>query len=172
MAKPDIKNNTEAFSWKSNLRSLAWGLLIAAMFMVISLPSMILILFGMVPTIFAWIIDKSEKKYAMFSVMGMNFSGLFPYLIDIWFKDHSTQAAINILSNLFDLLVIYGASIFGWILFMSLPPMIIIFLMAISDRRIALLKSNQNKITEEWGEDIINDYETLNTPSNNSEAEA
>ena len=172
MAKPDIKNNTEAFSWKSNLRSLAWGLLIAAMFMVISLPSMILILFGMVPTIFAWIIDKSEKKYAMFSVMGMNFSGLFPYLIDIWFKDHSTQAAINILSNLFDLLVIYGASIFGWILFMSLPPMIIIFLMAISDRRIALLKSNQNKITEEWGEDIINDYETLNSPSNNSEAEA
>jgi hypothetical protein len=172
MAKPEIKNNVDAFSWKSNLRALAWGLLIAAMFMVISLPSMILILFGMVPTIFAWIIDKSEKKHAMFSVMGMNLSGLFPYLMDIWFKDHSTKAAISILSNLFDLVVIYGASIFGWVLFISLPPIIIIFLMAISDRRIALLKSIQKKITEEWGEEIINDYETLNNPIDSSETES
>ena len=130
---------------------------------------MILILFGMMPSIFAWIIDKSEKKYAMFSVLGMNLSGLLPYLMDIWFQDHSTEAAISILSNLFDIMVIYGAAIFGWILYVSLPPMIIMFLMVIADRRIVLLESNQRKITKEWGEDIINDFESLGNTTNEAD---
>jgi hypothetical protein len=169
MAKTKNNNKVQEFSWKSNLRALAWGLLIATMFMVISLPSMILILFGMMPSIFAWIIDKSEKKYAMFSVLGMNLSGLLPYLMDIWFQDHSTEAAISILSNLFDIMVIYGAAIFGWILYVSLPPMIIMFLMVIADRRIVLLESNQRKITKEWGEDIINDFESLGNTTNEAD---
>ena len=169
MAKTENNSKEQQFSWKSNLRALAWGLLIATMFMVISLPSMILILFGMMPSIFAWIIDKSEKKYAMFSVLGMNLSGLLPYLMDIWFQDHTTEAAISILSNLFDLMVIYGAAIFGWILYVSLPPVIITFLIVISDRRIVLLESNQRKITKEWGEDIINDFKSLSNTKNEAD---
>ena len=171
MAKIENKNEIQEFSWKSNLRALSWGLLIAALFMFISLPSMILILFGMMPTIFAWIIDKSDKRYAMFSVLGMNLSGLLPYLLDIWFKDHTTEAAIDVLSNLFDLLIIYGSAIFGWLMYISLPPVIITFLMAISDRRIVLLEGNQKKLTEEWGEDIIIDTGTLSNTNNESDTE-
>ena len=124
------------------------------------------------PTIFAWIIDKSEKKYAMFSILGMNLSGLLPYLMDIWFKDHTTEAAIDVLSNIFDLIIIYGSAIFGWIMFISLPPLIITFLMAISDRRIALLEGNQKKLTEEWGEDIIIDSGMQNEEANGTDTEA
>ena len=126
----------------------------------------------MMPTIFAWIIDKSEKKYAMFSILGMNLSGLLPYLMDIWFKDHTTEAAINVLSNIFDLIIIYGSAIFGWIMFISLPPVIITFLMAISDRRIALLEGNQKKLTEEWGEDIIIDSGMQDEEANGTDTEA
>ena len=172
MAETENTNKVQEFSWKSNLRALSWGLLIAAMFIFISLPSMILILFGMMPTIFAWIIDKSEKKYAMFSILGMNLSGLLPYLMDIWFKDHTTEAAIDVLSNIFDLIIIYGSAIFGWIMFISLPPLIITFLMAISDRRIALLEGNQKKLTEEWGEDIIIDSGMQNEEANGTDTEA
>ena len=172
MAETENTKKVQEFSWKSNLRALSWGLLIAAMFIFISLPSMILILFGMMPTIFAWIIDKSEKKYAMFSILGMNLSGLLPYLMDIWFKDHTTEAAINVLSNIFDLIIIYGSAIFGWIMFISLPPVIITFLMAISDRRIALLEGNQKKLTEEWGEDIIIDSGMQNEEANGTDTEA
>ena len=164
-------SENEQASWKSNLRALSWGLLIAATFMMISLPSMILLLFGMVPTIFAWIVDKTEKKYAMFSVLGMNFSGLLPFLIDVWFKDHSTQAAINILSNILDLSIIYGAAFFGWFLYKSLPPLIFTFLKVISERRITVLKTNQKKILEEWGEEIISDFENLDITSNAAEIE-
>lgn len=171
MSEPEIKNNAQPFSWKSNLRSLSWGMLIAAAFMLVSLPSMILILFGMVPTIFAWIVDKSEKRYAMFSVFGMNISALIPFLTDIWFKDHTTKAAIAILSNIFDLIIIYGTAGFGFILFIILPPVISTFLMAIPERRRTALKGKQRKIIEEWGEEIITDFQPLKTASNGADAE-
>ena len=171
MTKLEQSNSDQNFSWKSNLRSLAWGLLIAITFMLISLPSMILILFGMVPTLFAWIVDKSEKKYAMFSILGMNFTGLFPFLMDIWFEDHTTKAAIAVLSSLIDLIIIYGAAGFGFIMFIALPPVITTFLMAISERRITALISNQKKIAEEWGQEIIADFELLDLTSNDIDAE-
>ena len=171
MNEPGNRNGKRQFSWKSNLRSLSWGILIAAAFMVISLPSMILILFGMVPSIFAWIVDKSEKKYAMFSVLGMNISGLIPFLTDIWFKDHTTKAAIAILSNLFDLIIIYGSAGFGFILFIILPPIIITFLMAIPEHRITTLKGKQKKVIEEWGKEVITDFQTLKIASIGTNAE-
>jgi hypothetical protein len=85
----------------------------------------------------------------------MNFSGLLPFLIDIWFKDHSTDAAIAVLTNVFELMVIYSAAAFGWLLYVSLPPVITTFLTVISERRVAVLKANQQKILEEWGDGII-----------------
>ena len=169
MAKPENRDNGQGFSWKSNLRSLSWGLLIAGAFMVISLPSMILILFGMVPSIFAWIVDKSEKKYVMFSILGMNVSGLIPFLTDIWFKDHTTKAAIAVLSNFFDIIIIYGAAGFGFILVIILPPMISTFIMAIPERRITALKGKQEKIIKEWGEKVIIDFQNLTIASNDAE---
>ncbi|MBT3306809.1 MAG: acyl-CoA synthetase [Alphaproteobacteria bacterium] len=143
------------------LRALIWGMVFVGTFMMISLPTVILVMFGLLPTIVAWVIDRSPQKYAMFCVFGMNFSGLLPFLMDIWFDDHSVDAAVNIMSNVFDLMVIYGAAAFGWMLFMSLPPVITTFLTVMSERRVTVLKSNQETIIEEWGDGVLNVVETL-----------
>ena len=82
-------------------------------FLWISMPTVVLVIFGLLPAIVAWVVDRSEQKYAMWCVFGMNFSGLLPFLMDIWFKDHTTDAAIAILTNVFDLMVIYSAAAFG-----------------------------------------------------------
>lgn len=143
------------------MRVVVWGTVLIGTCMMISLPTVILVFFGLLPTIVAWVIDRSEQKYAMFCVFGMNLSGLLPFLMDIWFKDHSTDAAVAVLTNVFELMVIYSAAAFGWMLFIALPPVITTFLTVILERRVAVLKGNQKTILEEWGEGIITVIGTL-----------
>lgn len=136
------------------MRKAMWILLCLVALLVISLPTVLLLLFGMLPTIVAWVIDRSQQKYATFCVCGMNFSGVFPFLSDVWFKDHSTDAAVRILTNVFDLMVIYGAAAFGWMMFIAVPPVITQFISAMLQKRVATLREQQQKIIEEWGEGV------------------
>ncbi|NQU59897.1 MAG: hypothetical protein HQ512_02100 [Rhodospirillales bacterium] len=140
---------------------MIWGIVFVGTFMMISMPTVILLMFGLLPTIVAWVIDRSPQKYTMFCVFGMNFSGLLPFLMDIWFVEHSIDAATKIMSNVFDIMVIYGAAAFGWMLFVSLPPVITTFLTVMSERRVTVLKGNQRTIIEEWGDGVLTVIETL-----------
>lgn len=136
------------------MRKVVWILLCMVALLVISLPTVLLLLFGMLPTIVAWVIDRSQQKYATFCVCGMNFSGVFPFLSDIWFKNHSTDAAVRILTNVFDLTVIYGAAAFGWMMFVAVPPVVTQFISAMLQRRVQVLRAQQQTIVEEWGEGV------------------
>ena len=147
------------------LRVLIWGGLILGTAMMISLPTVMLVLFGLLPSIVAWIIDRPEQKYATFCVIGFNFSGVFPYLMEIWFDIHSIDAAIEILTNVFDLFVIYGSATFGYMVYFALPPVITTFLSAMPDRRLEELRVTQKSIIEEWGGNVacaIDDLDPMN----------
>ncbi|HEX9703149.1 MAG TPA: acyl-CoA synthetase [Rhodospirillales bacterium] len=137
-----------------DLRKVVWFLLILVSMLVMSLPTVVLLLFGMLPTIVAWVIDRTEQKYATFCVCGMNFSGLFPFMSDVWFKEHTTDHAVRILTNMVDLMVIYGAAAFGWMMFKTVPPVITQFLSVMLQRRVAVLREQQKTIMEEWGEGV------------------
>ena len=136
------------------MRKAVWILLCMVAMLVISLPTVLLLLFGLLPTIVAWVIDRSQEKHATFCVCGMNFSGVFPFLTDIWFKNHSIDAAVRVLTNVFDLMVIYGAAAFGWMMFIAVPPVVTQFISAMLQRRVQVLRAQQQTIVEEWGEGV------------------
>ena len=146
------------------LRILIWGGLIGGAFMLISLPTVMLVFFGLLPSIVAWIVDRTEQKYATACVFGLNFAGLFPFLLEIWFEDHSLDAAMRIMTDVFDLLVIYGAAGFGVMLYMALPPFVTTFLSVMSEHRVTVLKDNQANIIEEWGEGVASVLEAAESP--------
>ncbi len=120
----------------------------------ISLPTVLMIAVGMPPTVVAWIIDRSHQKSATYCVAGMNFCGLFPYLMDLWLGTHSLKAAGAIVTDVFALLVIYGAAAFGWMIFVAVPPVVGTFLTVMSQRRVAQLRTLQRDIIQEWGESV------------------
>ncbi len=136
------------------LRWGIWFVLGLVTMAIISMPTVLLIFFGLMPSIVAMVIDRTEGRYATFCVLGMNLSGLFPYLTDVWFQVHTTDMAIRIMTNVFNLLIIYGSAGFGWMLYMALPPVITTFLSAMSQRRVAVLREKQAQIIEEWGESV------------------
>lgn len=120
-----------------------------------SVPSMVLLFFGMLPTAGAALMDRGPHRYAWLSVGGVNFAGVAPYLLDLWFKGHSLTRALSHLTDVYTWLVILGASSFGWLLHIVTPPVASAFLQVATQRRIATLRANQRKLVEQWGPDVV-----------------
>ncbi|MBL6945739.1 MAG: hypothetical protein ISR47_03790 [Rhodospirillales bacterium] len=109
---------------------------------------------GMPPTLVAWMIDRTYQKSATYCVAGLNFCGLFPYLLDLWLGLHSVDSAFSMMSDVFTLLAIYGSAAFGWMMFIAIPPVVATFLTVIAQRRVAQLRTLQRDIISEWGEGV------------------
>ena len=126
---------------------------------ILSLPTVVLLFFAMMPAIVAFIIDRSPQKYSVYCVGGLNFCGVYPFLTDLWTGQHTVSAAADILTDVFSLLLIYSAAGFGWMIFIAVPPLVGAILTVISQRRIAQLSRIQRTLIEEWGEDVAGHIE-------------
>jgi len=137
-------------------QSLVWTLMLMGSLMAISLPTVILVFFGMMPTLVAAIVDRSKGKAATFCVGGMNFCGVFPWLLEMWFGHHSISAALGYLTDPFILLIMFGSSAFGWVMFTAIPPVVISILTVTSQHKVAGLRDEQKKMIQEWGAEVAN----------------
>jgi len=131
---------------------------------VMSLPSVMVIVFALLPTFVAFIVDQTPEKNALFCVGSLNMCGVLPYLFDLWTGDNSMDAAILILTDVFSLVVIYGASAFGWMIFQSLPPIIATFITVLAQSRVSSLRSAQRKLIEEWGDIVVTPQNSIDMP--------
>lgn len=134
---------------------ILWFTVIIALLLPWILPSMIVILVGMVPSIVALVVDRSPRKYGTLTIASLNFAGVLPYLVKLWAKSQSLENALNIVVDVFALIVMYGAAGFGWMIFLTIPTFVASIFMVVSQRRVAVLRENQRKIIEEWGESVI-----------------
>jgi hypothetical protein len=117
--------------------------------------SIILAFLGLLPTLVAFIIDKSSKKYSTFCVGAMNITGVFPAMLELWAGQNNITHAIQIITNVFDLFVMYAAASFGWLLYIAIPPVVNALLAVASQHRVTQLREKQRDLIMEWGEDII-----------------
>lgn len=144
-----------------NLRTITWGLIILALLLVVALPTVIFLAFGLLPAMVALIIDRTEEKSATFCVGGLNFCGVFPYIFELWLGDNSLEQASQMLTDVFVLAVMYGGACMGWMLYLSVPPVIASFIQVLSQRRLQQLRKLQRDIIEEWGEEVMMDADPV-----------
>ena len=106
-----------AQSSKKRSALVLWTSIIVLSLLIFALPTVVLVVCGMLPTFVAFIIDRQPERYATFCVASMNVCGVFPYVLDLWTGSHSLISAVHILTNPFALFIIFGAAAFGWVLF-------------------------------------------------------
>ena len=158
-------------SKENSLRPLLWILLLSII--LLKFPeSIVLLLVGLLPTMVAFIIDKSSGKYATLCVGAMNITGIFPSIYKLWTGQNNFTQAIQIISNIFDLVIMYGAAGFGWILYIIIPSAVSALLNIIAERRISRLRSQQRDLITEWGKDVSVRPETIKNSENKSLAES
>lgn len=134
--------------------NLTWMLVVGTFLLVIAAPTMIILFFGMLPTLVAYIIDRTQQKSATFCVGAINFIGVFPYIMDLWGGFNTVDVALSNVSDLFAMLVMYSAAAFGWLLFMAMPTVVASFVTVLQQRKVATLRAEQKDLIEEWGAEV------------------
>ena len=147
-----MSNTSEGINWNLILGIGAILVLLTAF----SLPSLIVLTVGLLPTGVAFIVDRSDQKTGTFCVGGMNLCGVFPYVMKLWTGNHTPTAAMEIISDVLSLLIMYAAAGFGWMIFLTIPPVIATFLSIIAQTRVKVLRATQQEIVVAWGPEVAN----------------
>ena len=119
-----------------------------------SLPTMLLMFAGMLPTLVAALTDRSPSRYAWICVGGMNFAGLAPAMLTLWFGHHEITYALHQVMSIAVMLMAYLAAAVGWALYFVMPPIVMTVMAATSKRRAASLHAQLKKLEEEWGKEV------------------
>lgn len=115
------------------------------------LPSVMILGIGMTPTLAAMITDRRKEKYATLCVGCMNFTGVLPFMIELWTNDHSYDNAFRLIGEPFTWLVMFGAAAIGWAIYFVTPGIAGMFIGMRADQRIQRLRRRQRDLVEEWG---------------------
>ncbi len=146
----NMSNTSGGVNWNMVLG----GGVILAVFAAFSLPSLIVFAVGLLPTFVAYLIDSSDQKFGAFCVGGLNMCGVFPYVLKLWNENHTPAAAVDVITDVFTLFIMFTAAGFGWMIFLAIPPVIASFLSVMAQTRVKTLRTIQKEIMEEWGPEV------------------
>ncbi|MFL2933902.1 MAG: acyl-CoA synthetase [Thalassobaculaceae bacterium] len=135
-------------------------ILILVGLLVFTLPTVLVLITGMVPSFIAYATDRRREKYKTLSVGCMNLLGVLPLLTGLWTKDHSFDMAFSLFADPFNWLIVLGSAATGWTIFLIAPSFVAMFLSARIELSVDRLKRRQNKLIEEWGDGVSGNNES------------
>ena len=134
--------------------------------LIFTLPTVMVLIVGMIPTFIAYATDRRKEKYKTVSVGSLNFVGVLPLLVTLWTKDHSFDMGFTVLADPFNWLMVLGSASAGWTIYLVAPSIVSIFLQARIELSVERLKKRQARLIEEWGEGVSGDRK-LNQKNSN-----
>ena len=138
-------------------------ILIIVGLLIFTLPTVLVLITGMVPSFIAYATDRRREKYKTLSVGCMNLLGVLPLLTMLWTKDHSFDMAFSLFVDPFNWLIVLGSAATGWTIFLIAPSVVAMFLSARIEISVDRLKRRQNKLIEEWGDGVSGNNENRAT---------
>jgi len=161
-------SNTSAPTSKARSNAFLYVLLAAGVSFAI-IPTIVVLSVAMLPTGVALLVERGKGWYCGATVGALNMAGASPYLVDLWLKNHTVDGAIDVITNVWAYLVIYGAAGFGWAIYSTMPAVVGSFMAMGAGRRIAALRDQQKELVQKWGPDVESVYEPekKDKPANN-----
>jgi hypothetical protein len=117
-------------------------------------PTALLLLFGMVPSLVAYIVDRGGRPIRAFAIAPLNLAGLMPYLLDVWTSRQPMPVVVHHLTDVFVWFVVYMAAGAGWLVSLGMPSLVALALERSLDRRKAKLKAVQARLRADWGAEV------------------
>lgn len=121
---------------------------------VFAAPTCVLLVFGMVPSIVAYVVDRGKRPMQAFTIAPLNLAGLMPYLLELWTGHDQMPTVVHLLTNVYVWLVIYLSAGAGWLVFLAMPHVVTFVLQRSLDGRKGKLKELQSKLRADWGSQV------------------
>jgi hypothetical protein len=151
--KPEAKPAPAAKKSGGKLKFLT-GMVVFACAVPFLMPTVTLLLIGMIPTLVALMTDNDRQKSSAAAVASMNFAGITPFIIDLWMKGQSMENVFQILRESSTWLVILGAAFVGHLIVFAIPQAMASLTVARSEARLKILKQNLEQLKSTWGPDV------------------
>lgn len=122
-------------------------------------PTSAILFVGMLPTVVAFIVDRSFQKNKTFTIGAMNFAGCFPFLLMLWMTENTLQVSLKLLSDPVTIIVIYSVAGFGYVINWGVTQAVIAILVEKSHHRIKKIQQEKKVLVERWGEKVTGKYD-------------
>lgn len=145
---------------KSDVAKGRPGLTLAVIMVVtlglVSLPAMILLIVGMLPSLGAALGVSGREGYVWraLSVALMNFAGCFPFLLKLLVSGVTLEKGIDVIADPMVIAIIYGTAGCGYVIDAVLAGYMASFLYSRAQGRVVQVESRQKDLIERWGEEV------------------
>lgn len=109
---------------------------------------------ALLPSAVAWLLDVSPTMVLARTVIPLNVSTVIPFAVQIYFADEPGEKLSRSMVNPWIWLLIYAASIFGFLLYYFLPAFIRIYITLRTDKKRRDCLAAQKALREEWGNEV------------------
>ena len=151
-----VKKANSAHSAKArNFLFIALGVIIAA---IIFLPTTVLLIIAMLPTVVAYVVDRARSKLLAFVVGFMNLAGAVPFILKLWSNGHSMNQMSEIISEPLTIVVIYACAGAGYLIDWIVTDMAAVFIVKKAKARMKAIVKQQKSLVERWGPEVNASY--------------
>lgn len=151
------KNTSEArqAQGKQGGGGLWFGLLAFAASVVIVPAVAALLIVGLAPTIVSWLANQSpNRRPQVLTVLVFNLAGILPYLAKVLRSSRGLDTVMDITTNVFSWLVMYGAASAAMVVLLIAPQMAALALQMMAQERMKNVTTAQARLVEDWGEEV------------------
>lgn len=137
--------------WKGNI-FLIFSILLGVVF----LPTTVILLIGMLPTLAAFFVDRTRGKTRTLTVGAMNLAGCVPFILEIWINGHTMDNAMTYISQPRTIVVIYFAAAIGYMIDWAMTGIVIGVMSEKGRARLKQIEKTKNELIDRWGEEVTN----------------
>lgn len=106
---------------------------------------------AMIPSVVVIFFDKDVNKYLSSTICTFNLVGMMPYIKQIILAPSiATVTSLSLLNDITVWIIIYGAVLLGWIIYLLFPFIISRMYLIYIKLDIKILKKQKQKINSEW----------------------
>jgi len=118
------------------------------------LPTAFVLGIGMAPLAAAFFVDRNKNKIRVLTVGAMNLAGCMPFLMRLWFSDHSLETAFTIVLDPLTIIIIYSAAGAGYVIDWVLTVVVAGVVYQRGQARKKSIEKRQAELAERWGEEV------------------
>lgn len=139
---------------KSGKLGMITGFIVFGLMSPYIMPTVVLFVVGMMPTLVALITDQDRQRSTALSIGFLNFAGVVPFMLDLFIKGQSWPNLTHILSDSTTWLVMLGTAAIGQLIIVTIPPVLTSLTTIRLESRLKLLQQNLDRLKTTWGPDV------------------
>ncbi len=124
--------------------------LVAILFSALS----IILAIGMIPTVVAIIVDRSEGKMRALTIGLLNFAGCIPFMIEVFKSGNNIETAINYIVQPETIIVMYFAAGMGYVIDWAMTGIVSSLVVQKTKRRLKEIEKIKKELIERWGSEV------------------